>query len=663
MKIFHQLTVVTALACCCCAESITRGPYLQLSTPTSIVIRWRTDAVADSCVAYGTNATLLDLTNQNATLVTDHELTLTNLLPDTVYYYSAGSTSGAVAGTGTDFSFTTHPPPGAPQPIRVWVIGDAGTGTANQIAVRDAFAAFNGTNRIHAWLQLGDNAYNSGTDAEYQANMFNLYSNLLRNTVTWPALGNHDTAQLTDFGGAYPYFDIFTLPTAGEAGGAASGTEHYYSFDVGMTHFICLDSMTASRATNGAMAAWLRTDLAANTNRWTIAYWHHPPYSKGTHDSDNIYEPEMVEMRQNFNPILEAGGVDLVLSGHSHSYERSYLINGHYGPSWTFTNTMVVQPGSGCETNGAGAYLKPKHGAFPPPGSRGAVYGVVGTSGQLGGGTLNHPAMFVSLSTPGSLVLDIATNRLEAVFLSETGATNDWFSIRKDHFAPVASNAVVHIAADATTNLVVTGNDPDGAPLTFAITALPTNGLAVNFNPAAGTLDYTPSHGSTNSDALIFFATNRQFASAPGELTINIVPPLDANTNGIPDSWETLFGITDAAADDDGDGAMNWQEYRAGTNPTNAFSWLHFTQIGPEGAGYQVVWSSVGGTRYRIEFSDSATNGSFTGAFTSLPRPAAAEMDPNPIGTPGTMSFTDDFTLTGGTPARGTRFYRVRIVP
>ena len=57
------------------------------------------------------------------------------------------------------------------------------------------------------------------------------------------------------------------------------------------------------------VATWLRTDLAANTNRWTIAYWHHPPYSKGTHDSDSIYETELSEMRQNFNPILEAGGV------------------------------------------------------------------------------------------------------------------------------------------------------------------------------------------------------------------------------------------------------------------------------------------------------------------------------------------------------------------
>ena len=73
--------------------------------------------------------------------------------------------------------------------------------------------------------------------------------------------------------------------------------------------------------TPSPMAIWLRSDLAVTTNRWLVAFWHHPPYTKGSHDSDA--EAELIEMRQNIVPILEAGGVDLVLSGHSHSYERS----------------------------------------------------------------------------------------------------------------------------------------------------------------------------------------------------------------------------------------------------------------------------------------------------------------------------------------------------
>ena len=76
-------------------------------------------------------------------------------------------------------------------------LGDAGTGTTSQTAVRDAYYTFTGTTHTDLWLQLGDNAYNAGTDAEYQANMFNVYATMLRKSVTWPTLGNHETNQST----------------------------------------------------------------------------------------------------------------------------------------------------------------------------------------------------------------------------------------------------------------------------------------------------------------------------------------------------------------------------------------------------------------------------------------------------------------------------------
>ena len=220
---------------------LTRGPYLQSSTPTSIVLRWRTSAAETSRVVYGTNLANLNLTNADATLTNEHIVTLAGMEPDTRYFYFIGATNTTLAGPETNYFFLTHPQPGTPKPIRVWVIGDAGTKGADQLAVRDAFEIFNGTNTMHAWLQLGDNAYNSGYDAEYQSAVFDVYTNELRNSVTWPTLGNHDTAQGTAYVDTYPYFDIFTLPTAGEAGGVPSGTEHYYSFDLGMVHFICLD--------------------------------------------------------------------------------------------------------------------------------------------------------------------------------------------------------------------------------------------------------------------------------------------------------------------------------------------------------------------------------------------------------------------------------------
>jgi hypothetical protein len=178
-----------------------------------------------------------------------------------------------------------------------------------------------------------------------------------------------------------------------------------------------------SRAPGGAMLTWLAADLAATNQDWIIAFWHHPPYSKGTHDSDT--EANLIDMRTNALPILENGGVDLVLCGHSHNYERSFLLDGHYGSSTTLAPAMILNAGSGRE-DAAGAYGKvdgPRHGA---------VYVVAGSGGALGSGSpLNHPAMFISFQQLGSLVLDVSANRLDAHMIRETGAIGDYFTIIK----------------------------------------------------------------------------------------------------------------------------------------------------------------------------------------------------------------------------------------
>jgi hypothetical protein len=136
-------------------------------------------------------------------------------------------------------------------------------------------------------------------------------------------------------------------PAEGEAGGLASGTERYYSFDYANIHLVCLDAMTSDRSPAGPMLTWLEEDLAATDKAWIIAFWHHPPYTWGTHNSD--FERELIDMRENAVPILERYGVDLVLCGHSHVYERSWLLNGHYGYSSSFSPSMMVGTGLGRE--------------------------------------------------------------------------------------------------------------------------------------------------------------------------------------------------------------------------------------------------------------------------------------------------------------------------
>ena len=135
----------------------------------------------------------------------------------------------------------------------------------------------------------------------------------------------------------------------------------------------------------------------------------------------------MIEDRAAAILCREQGGVDLVLSGHSHVYERSYLLDQHYGDSFSFNDTMKLDAGSGRE-NDTGAYRK---NLFNPHAHQGAVYAVVGCSGWATGGALNHPAVRVSLNEMGSLVLDVNGDRLDATFLRDTGATNDTFTILK----------------------------------------------------------------------------------------------------------------------------------------------------------------------------------------------------------------------------------------
>ena len=405
--------------------SVTRGPYLQIGTPTSMIVKWRTNSATDSRVRYGLDPLALNSFKDNSTVTGEHEVQLTNLIPNTQYYYSIGSTTTVLAGGDSNHFFYTSPPDGVAYPTRIWVLGDSGTANANAAAVRDAYLNRTGSQYTDLWLMLGDNAYSTGTDNEYQAAVFNMYPDLLRISPLWPTLGNHDGASADSATQTGPYYNIFKLPTQGQAGGLASGTEAYYSFDFGNIHFICLESHETNRAVNGTMMTWLQNDVNSTNKDWIIAFWHHPPYSKGSHNSDT--ESQLIEMRQNALPILEQAGVDLVLTGHSHSYERSFLIDGHYGGSSTFSSAMKKDGGSG-RIDGTGAYEKPTDGLAP---REGAVYAVAGSSGQASGGLLNHPAMYISLNSLGSMILEVNGSRLDATFIDQAGVTRDYFTILK----------------------------------------------------------------------------------------------------------------------------------------------------------------------------------------------------------------------------------------
>jgi hypothetical protein len=412
------------------AVNVTRGPYLQKGSPSNIAIKWRTASNTESIVRYGTNQN--NLVNQTSDLTpkTEHEILLSGLAPNTKYFYEVSNSSAVLVTASDDLYFQTSPNNNSADPYTFWVLGDCGTGNSNQRAVRNAYYNYIDTNHTDGILLLGDNAYNDGLDAEYQLALFeNMYEAKLKNTVTWSCLGNHDGHSANSDTQTGPYYDIFSFPANGESGGTASGTEAYYSFDYGNVHFISLDSYETDRSVGGAMYNWCKTDLQNTLQKWIIAFWHHPAYSKGSHDSDT--ESNLVQMRQNFMPLLDSNGVDLILSGHSHSYERSYFLNGHYGNSTSFSSTLHTFGANGFgdgRLNSNGAYEKEYDN---PNGDNGLVYVTAGSSGKTSSGDLDHQAMYYSVAQLGSCVLEIHDDQLDLKFLRNTGAIEDYFTIIK----------------------------------------------------------------------------------------------------------------------------------------------------------------------------------------------------------------------------------------
>ena len=167
---------------------------------------------------------------------------------------------------------------------------------------------FTGATHTDVWLMLGDNAYEIGTDQEYQAAVFDMYPELLSQAFLWPTFGNHDAGSASSAGETGPYYDIFSLPSNNaNTGGMPSQTEAYYSFDWANIHFVVLDSQDSTldplMQTLGTAA-----DLASTDQEWIIAYFHHPPYTKGTHDSDDVSTTRPADwstMRETWVPILE----------------------------------------------------------------------------------------------------------------------------------------------------------------------------------------------------------------------------------------------------------------------------------------------------------------------------------------------------------------------
>lgn len=428
------------------AQTIIRGPYLQQLGQNGVIIRWRTNVPTSSKIIFISEeddkkaSKIMDFVGQPA-LTTEHIIQLSSLKPNTKYLYSV-ATNDKTLSISKDYYFITAPSSTDNRPINIWAMGDFGDDSKeayikNQTAVKEQYLK-NKSNHTDLWLWLGDNAYCCGTDVEYQRQVFDFYSSkIFGNTPFFPVPGNHEyyetaTAQVDK---KINYYNIINVPSEGELGGLASRTKEYYSYNFGNIHFIALDSYGLDEGKyrlydpQSRQYKWLINDLEANKGKslWTIITFHHPPYTKRSHDSDG--ELDLVAIREGLVPIFDKYKVDLVLNGHSHSYERSHLMKGHVGKSFTFND--YIHP-----TQWANGKYEKKADSGPYINKdEGTIYCVVGSAGRLdwnGDPNPHASSVYANISIGGSLLFTINDNRLDARWVATDGVIRDNFTVFKN---------------------------------------------------------------------------------------------------------------------------------------------------------------------------------------------------------------------------------------
>lgn len=408
---------------------VTRKPYLQIPTPSSVIVKWQTATGVVGKLNFGASPSeLLQTAPEPDVERIYHEVKVTGLQPDTKYYYSV---TGPQKGSKEQY-FITPPLAGKPVPVRIWVISDFGQTSSQQNPRRQETVArwdtFN-NNSCHAsfLLSIGDQTED---DAIYQIqhDFFNQVENVLINSPLYPTIGNHDNHDTLR-----NYLKTFTLPASGEAGGAPSGTEKYYSFDYSNIHVVVLCTEIYDSAGMKEQTAWLRKDLEKNRQKWLIACLHQPFHSGGYHPSDGNKSTQ--ERRGEWLPLLFAHGADLILQGHNHIYERSYMVDNLVGKAMEVTAANKIDTCLGREDEGKPYFKKAVNG-------KGTIF-LTCASGGVANPAKNFvrypifPVYYNARKVEGSLVIDVKDNRLDASFIcneiNEKGSHIwDYFTIIKN---------------------------------------------------------------------------------------------------------------------------------------------------------------------------------------------------------------------------------------
>ena len=286
---------------------VLEGPLVQMATENAVALVWYTTrpTACRALVTVGDQQLSLDARGEGSRYVAH----VTGLSPGTSYPYEIRAGNRRLVG---GLSFQTNR--AADQRFNFLVFGDSGSGSRAQYLLGGLMART--LPPADFLLHTGDLVYPDGLRERYEARFFAPYRSLLARVNFWPCLGNHDVQK--EDGRAPAYESVFELPANGPSG---EPPDHHYWFDCAAARVAVINSDVDEAALAGRVAPWLREIMADPRPRWRFVAFHHPPYTGGKYQPDERIQRTLV-------PLLETTGVDVVFSGHDHTYQRTHPLHG-----------------------------------------------------------------------------------------------------------------------------------------------------------------------------------------------------------------------------------------------------------------------------------------------------------------------------------------------
>lgn len=330
------------------------NPYVNNAGHESVVIRWVTAEQGENGAVYLKKDEKWAVHEAQILVFSDkerkekiHSVTLDDLEPSTMYEYTVMCDGKSVAG-----SFTTIPEPGSKDPIRFVVYGDTRTEPEEHRIVSKAIAAEDPLFVVNS----GDFVTRGDVWEQWKVEFHDPAHEYLKKSVLWPVRGNHEQSAVY-FSEMFNVPDVPDVPVVAEKTEEAlkesseeekvkkASIEFYYSADIGNLHLIVLDTHIG-RNKYAQMLEWLKKDLEKNKSAWTMLALHVPVFNIGGHGS--TWGHDDVLNKESFIDVMEKGGVDIVICGHSHLYERFVPI----GPKDGKPIIHIVSGGGGAPVYG-----------------------------------------------------------------------------------------------------------------------------------------------------------------------------------------------------------------------------------------------------------------------------------------------------------------------